>query len=244
MERKEFNFAKTIFISSFGVFLAELITAPICTFKTVFQTEGLTFSKSFQFIYSKHGVLGFFRSYPLASFNQIISQSSKYTIYFYLQNYRSQHQSDKEINIKSKICDGIISSAIVTSFSHPMDVIKTIIQRNESIFGEFKKYGIKRFYFGLDKSWMKMVVGGCCFMPIYDYSLQYFQNPFYASILTALVSSSIVHPFDYMKTLKMANKSIPFNISLFYKGISLQYSRIIPHFVITMCATEYLKNKI
>lgn len=242
MTALEYNWKYNFFASVIGVFSAELVTTPICTLKTVFQTESKnTISSTFQKVCEQRGVLGLFRSFFVASSNQISSQSAKYTLYYQFQLSKTQEEKS---NLVTKMKDSLKANVIVTFFSHPVDVTRIMIQRNESIKQQWKQFGWKRFYFGLDKSWLKMVVGATFYMPIYDYMIQNTQNPFLSSLVTATIATTIVHPFDYIKTLKMANKPIPWNLSLFHKGLGLHYAKIIPHFVITMCVTEYIKNKI
>ena len=228
--------------SVIGVTLAEFVTVPICTLKTVLQTESKnSIYATFQIISEQRGIYGLFRSFFISSTNQICSQSAKYTLYYQLQ---LQKTPEEKSNLVIKIKDSLTASGIVTVFSHPLDVCRVMIQRNESIKSEWKQFGFKRFYFGLDKSWLKMFVGACCYMPIYDFMIQNTQNPFLSSLITATIATTIVHPFDYIKTLKMANKPIHWNLSLFHKGLGLHYARIIPHFVITMCTTEYIKKSL
>ena len=65
--------------------------------------------------------------------------------------------------------------------------------------------------------------------------------------LAALTSTIIIQPLDYLKTRHIYGQSLYEggfkNLSSYYKGLSLNLMRIVPHFMITMLMIEYLKVK-
>ena len=81
------------------------------------------------------------------------------------------------------------------------------------------------------------------FFPIRDKFLLHTNN-FAASFCTAIVATTIIHPFDYMKTRQACGEKIfhGYNPLFYYKGLSLNLSRVVPHFTIMMVVTGYLEK--
>lgn len=101
----------------------------------------------------------------------------------------------------------------------------------------------KTFYRGYSKTFAKKAIGSSLFYPIYDYSKTYFNNIFIASLVSAIISTIIMHPVDYLKTIHMCdNLKYSRNIFYYYNGLSLNLLRIVPHFTIMMCCIEYFKK--
>lgn len=229
------DFIKNFSCIGTGVLVAEVVTIPVCTIKTVYQTfNHKTIRESLKYIYEKNGMKGFFKSAPIASTSQIISQSSKYALFYLFLKEKA--------TFTEKVICGIGAGVTVSLIAHPVDICRVIIQRNESIRKELLNHGIKRFYFGITTNWAKVIISSSCFMPIFELVKGSF-NAFQSSIITATISTIIMHPVDYMKTMKMANKQIEYSRTMFTKGLSIHLLRIIPHFVISMTIADYLKNK-
>lgn len=227
--------------SLIGTLVAETITLPICTVKTVYQNNVSSSSIRFVIkdIYAKHGLRGFIQASPHALVSQLISTSTKYTFYHKIKEYRKTDSND----IISNSLNGMVGGVIGSLFSHPFDVWKNYSQRNQ-IFN-WKSFNYKLYYQGYHASLYKNLVLYAVLFPAYDYYKTKFDSTLVCSILTTLTVSTIIQPFDYYKTVQMAGNDVKFsiqNLKLFGRGFGLMLARSIPHFLITMIVTEKIKN--
>lgn len=217
--------------SVIGTLCAEIITLPICTVKTVYQNNNtLTIFQTINNIYTNYGYKGFIQAYRPAIFSQIISTSSKYYFYELIKSYRKTKKSD----IFNNSINGLVGGIVGSIFSHPVDVWKNYLQRNEN----FSFTNPKIYYQGYSASIYKNAILYSCLFPVYDYYSSKFSNPYISSICTSLTISIIIQPVDYYKTIKMAGNK-PTN---WYRGYTIMLARSLPHFAITMEITEYLKK--
>lgn len=225
--------------SIIGTLVAEFITLPICTIKTVYQNNpNLTFFKTIDYIKNTSGYKGFIQaSYP-AILGQVVSTSTKYTFYNNIKEFRQTDTNDFINNAINGMCGGILGSL----FSHPIDVWKNYLQRNEVFPNPLKKFQPKIYYQGYSASIYKNIVLYSCLFPIYDYYKLKFDSIYISSILTTLTISTIIQPFDYYKTIKMAGYTKKLKLVDFTRGYGLMLFRSIPHFIITMIITEKVKK--
>ena len=123
------NNINKLFASGFSTFIAEIITLPICTIKTVYQNN-LTFTvkDTINHIYKQNGYKGFIHAFGPSIFSQILSTSSKYTIYEYIKTIRSTEKND----ITNNSLNGMISGILGSIITHPIDVWKNYKQRNQN----------------------------------------------------------------------------------------------------------------
>jgi len=227
--------------SLIGTLTAEIITLPICTIKTVYQNNQT--HKSIRYtikdIISNTGYKGFIQASPHAILSQLISTSTKYTFYHKIKEYRHTESN----NLISNSFNGLVGGILGSFFSHPIDVCKNYTQRNK--YFDWKSLNIQLYYQGYSASIYKNAVLYSCLFPLYDYYKTKFDNILTSSVLTTLTVSTIIQPFDYYKTVKMAGNNIKFdltNILQFGRGFNLMLLRSIPHFFITMMVTEKIKN--
>ncbi len=238
------------FISSaIGSFIAELITLPICTIKTIYQNNSkLTINRTIKELYENHGIKGFYQATVPAIISQVASTSIKFGFYEKIKEYRKTEKDDLINNSINGMLGGLFGSI----FTHPIDVWKNYNQRGESYFNYINEYlkknGLKKIhknilYIGYSGSIGKNIALYSSLFPIYDFYSKLLEDTKYkylSSIGTTLTVSLIIQPFDYYKTVKMANnKTINYS-----RGLSLMIARSIPHFWITMNITEYMKNNI
>ncbi len=217
-----------------GTLCAEILTLPICTVKTVHQNSNNKYIKdTIKSIYHNYGYKGFINAYTPAIVSQIVSTSTKYSFYEIIKSYRKTEKSDLINNSINGLAGGILGSL----FSHPIDVWKNYLQRNQVF--SFKNFSL--YYQGYSASIYKNAVLYSCLFPIYDYYRTKFDNLYMASMCTTVTVSFIIQPFDYYKTVKMAGAT-NVKISNFTKGFTLMLARSLPHFTITMYITEYIKN--
>lgn len=226
--------------SLIGTGIAEIITLPICTLKTNFQNSNHQSIKELtKKIYLKHGIKAFYNASFPAIAGQMISTSTKYTIYKYLT-------SNEKNPIKNRFVNGMIGGITSSLMTHPLDVIKVHLQMNYNFTSELKKEGFKLFYRGYSKTFTKIAISSSCFFPIYDTIFDKIPNPLISSTVSGFISAIIMHPVDYLKTRHMSGKPLyqGYNPLVYYKGLTLNLLRIVPHFIITMTTIEYLKEKL
>ncbi len=237
--------------SAIGSFVAEIITLPICTVKTVYQNEpNLTIKDTIKKIYGQGGYKGFYQATIPAIISQVASTSIKFGLYEKIKSVRKTEKDD----IMNNAINGMLGGLIGSVFTHPIDVWKNYNQRNLSYINELNKYmkgeewkklPKNLLYAGYSGSIGKNVALYSTLFPIYDFyskmleKTELKEHKYLSSIGTTLTVSLIIQPFDYYKTVKMAN-----NQTVHYsRGLFLMIARSIPHFMITMNITEYLKNK-
>lgn len=226
--------------SIIGTLSAEILTLPICTVKTVYQNNSnLSIKDTFLLIKKNSGYWGFFQASTPAIIGQIVSTSTKYSFYNYLKDLRQTNSS----NLLDNSINGMIGGIGGSIFSHPIDVWKNYLQRDQ----KFPWKNIKVYYQGYSASIYKNLVLYSCLFPIYDYYKLKFNSIYLSSILTSITVSIIIQPFDYYKTIKMSGYKFGSgfkNIKTvnFTRGFSLMLSRSIPHFLITMVITEKIKQ--
>jgi hypothetical protein len=224
---------ENILPSLIGTFCAEILTLPICTIKTVYQSNNnLTVKQTIQQIYKQNNYKGFVNASFPAVISQLLSTSSKYTFYEILKKHRNTHTNDLFNNSLNGILSGLAGSIL----THPFDVWKNYKQRNET----FIITNYKSFYKGYSGTVYKNIVLYGCLFPIYDFYKSKTNSVLLSSIATSTTVGIFVQPFDYYKTVKMSGVKYDL-VYNFYKGYFLMLSRTIPHFMITMTVTEYLK---
>lgn len=230
-------FYNKIISSSGGTLLAELVTLPICTVKTIYQNNPQhTIRDSIKSIYSTSGYKGFIQASNPAILAQVISTSSKYSIYELVKSYRKTENND----FTNNTINGMISGILGSFLTHPLDVWKNYKQRNESLSNVLipSNNKIKILYRGYLGALGKNITLYSMLFPINDYYKTIFNNTLISASLTTLTVSFFVQPFDYYKVVKMANNKAnrPF------RGLTLMLARSLPHFAITMWATEKIQK--
>ena len=225
-----------IIYSSTATAIAELLTLPICTVKTNFQNiTDMKFKPSLTFvtkdIYYRGGVKAFYAASFPAIAGQIVSTTSKYTLYRYLDE-------NKTYPVKNKFLNGMTAGVISSSITHPLDVVKVHMQMQKPIFQSINLYR------GYSKTFAKIVISSTLFFPLYDIFKQHFNNSTLSAGSSAVVTTICMHPVDYLKTRHMAGLQLyqGWNPLTYYRGLSLNLMRIVPHFVITMQVIEFFKK--
>ena len=224
--------------SLIGTGLAEIITLPICTAKTNFQNSNQQSIKTLtKNLYQQHGIKIFYNASFPAIMGQMISTSSKYTLYKFLT-------TNEKNPIKNKFLNGMIGGVTSSLITHPLDVVKVHLQMKYNFSNVLREEGIKLFYRGYSKTFTKIAISSSCFFPIYETINEKIDNPMMASTFSGFLSAIIMHPADYLKTRHMSGKPLyqGLNPLIYYRGLSLNLLRIVPHFMITMTTIEYLKK--
>ena len=234
----EINVKNKLLSTSFATLIAECATLPICTAKTVYQNNNLTTINTIKLIYNQNKIKGFFFASKPAFLSQILSTTSKFTIYEYIKNTRKTSKDD----IINNSINGGISGILGSLLTHPIDVWKNFNQRNENYIKFLQNKSIpliKKLYPGYSGNISKNIVLYSSLYPIHDYYNNYFDSYLISAPLTTITVSFIVQPFDYYKTIKMAG-SKPKN---FFRGFHLMLLRSLPHFMITMYLSNLFYNK-
>lgn len=232
------NTTKNIGASAIATTIAEIITLPICTIKTNYQnTSSQSITNLVKKMYYQNGIKVFYAASPAAILSQVISTSTKYTLYQLLE--------DQNFKYSNKIFNGMASGIISSLITHPLDCIKIHLQMSTPFIPELRKNGFGLFYRGYSKTFSKVCVASSLFFPIYDYANNIFHNSFYASVSSSIISTTIMHPIDYLKTRHIYGLPLyqGWNPMIYYKGLVLNLARIVPHFVIVMTTIDFLKTK-
>lgn len=221
------NIHDTLKSSIIGSCVAEIATLPICTIKTVYQTTGLSIVNSTKKIYGNNGMVSFYNASIPAVSAQIFSSTYKLTLFNYLKTKYNISEPKKLIYI------GIFTSLTCIFFTHPMDYCRIMLQNNNKI--DFNISIVKDVYRGFSPNICKAIIGGAMFLPLRETLKN--KLPLIESwkigIFTAIISTLVMHPFDFFKTFLIGNSSgskVPFRNP--YRGLSLNLTRIVPHFVI------------
>ncbi len=222
--------------SIIGSGCAEILTLPICTIKTIYQTNTLpnkTVQQIISHIYSIHGFKGFFQASIPAIGSQILSTSSKYYLYHQIKELRQTDPTDLLSNSFNGALGGVGGSLL----SHPFDVWKNYLQRDQKL----SKLSLSTLYSGYSGSFVKNIVLYSILFPVYDFYKLHIGSSVLAAISTTLTCSIVTQPVDYYKTVLMSGSRFT-GWSNPYKGFGLMISRAIPHFIISMGITDYVKN--
>lgn len=219
--------------SSIGSACAEILTLPICTIKTIYQTQTLkTPLQIIKNLYQTKGISGFFQASTPAVISQVLSTSSKYYLYHIIKDYRQTDDAD----IVSNSINGGLGGLGGSLLSHPFDVWKNHLQRGTPLLNVH----MKTLYSGYSGTIAKNILLYSMLFPVYDLYKLHLTNPLLASTLTAISCSLITQPLDYYKTVLMSgNKFVGWTNP--YKGYSLMISRTVPHFMISMTITDNIK---
>lgn len=218
--------------AAFATIVAEIATLPICTIKTNYQNTNLKISQCVQQIYSHHGIAGFYKASLVAIVSQTLSTTLKYTGYEVIKSKYSD---------VSKPFIGLISGITSSIITHPIDVIKIHYQMQTPILPVIKENGLSLFYRGYSKTFAKVSISSMCFFPLYDKTREFTGNNFSAAFISAIISTTIMQPVDYMKVRHIYGLTFTNN---YFKGLSLNLARVVPHFVITMITVEQMKELI
>jgi intracellular septation protein A len=223
--------------SAVGTGVAELATLPICIVKTNYQNSKGTLREVIARLYAQGGIRAFYRASTPAIFSQIISTSSKYTFYRKLESLPA---------MKNKIVNGLIAGILSSLITHPIDFVKIHWQMRAgpAALDVITREGPRVMYRGYSKSFAKVCVSSAMFYPLYDYAREYSGNAAIAAFASAVISTAVMQPIDYLKTRHIYGKKI-YHVDprIYYRGLSLNLARVVPHFMITMTIIDALSAK-
>lgn len=218
-----------LFSSILGASFAEIITFPICTIKTIYQVENKPVKDCISKLKTnKYMIMK--ALYP-SILTQIYSSTYKLCLF-------TQFQSCFEKTWQLLLLGSLIScsSLLVT---HPLDYIKVSYQTNQNI-------TMKDCWKGISPNLMKQSLAGMFYLPVRQSIKNNFPDlkSWQAGVATAIIGTTIVHPFDYFKTYLLGNNiDSKIDIRKSYRGLHLNLLRVIPHFVIMTESSDYIYRK-
>jgi hypothetical protein len=234
------HFSHTIIASAIGGFVSELISSPLCTTKTVFVTDTnfTRVSQAVSQIYNRGGLREFYRAAGPAIVSNIVSSSSKFSIYTICKSSRNTSNGD----ILNNSLNGIIAGIMGSTMSQPIDVWKIHKQRNEPL--NVKKNGLKMFWNGYRQTLIKASCLNSMLYPLNDFYQSCGLARLESQILTACTTTTILYPVEFIRTNKMAATKVNFgwNVLKYYKGIGLQYPLNIIRFVTQMQTIYFIQD--
>lgn len=220
--------------SAVATVVAEVMTLPICTIKTNYQNSKTDLKSVVRSIYQRGGLAAFYKASLPAIGSQVFSTSSKYVGYRWL---------DKNFNFYAPV-NGLISGLVTSLVTHPIDSVKIYWQMGDKFLPDLRQHGLRLFYRGYSKTFSKMAISSPLFFPMFDYFNNYFKNPLLASLSTATIATIIMHPVDYLKTRHIYGLPLyeSMNPLSYYRGVTLNLARIVPHFTIMMTIIKTLES--
>lgn len=228
------NTYKNIIASGSATAIAEFATLPICTIKTNFQNiidmkRKPSIQEVVKNIYTRGGIKAFYAaSYPAIG-GQIFSTCSKYTLYRYFN-------SNPDYPVKNRFLNGLTAGVVSSMVTHPLDVFKVHLQMGKKFDG--------KIYRGYSKTFLKIAISSSIFFPLYDTIKDKINNPYLSAGCSGVLACVLMHPVDYLKTRHMAGLKLyeGLNPMIYFRGLSINLMRIVPHFVITMGVIEFMKK--
>lgn len=221
--------------------IAELVTLPICTLKTRHQnTESISVSHTMKTMFKDEGIKAFYRASGPAIAAQTFSTASKWHIYNLFNNNPEYSLFSPQHKDANRIVNSLIAGISTSLVTHPIDFVRVHIQMNQS------KPVAQQLYRGYSKSFGKVCLGSILFFPLYDNIKDKTNNPLISSFSTAILSTILIHPLDYLKTRHIYGLPLyeqKWKFSSYYKGVSLNLMRIVPHYTITMTLTNLFTTK-
>jgi len=235
--------------SAIGTGIAEIITLPVCTLRTNYLNSNMRIPETVGKIYGNYGILGFYKGSMSAIGSQVLSTSSKWTLYQYL-NKNTNICENKHLK---RLVNSSISGCISSLLTHPIDTIKIHSQmQKHGLYTEIRNFGPKFLYRGYSKSISKILFGNTIIFPLNDAYKDLFETkietPIYRTGVSAFCSTitttCLIHPIDYLKIRHIYGLSLydGNNFKNYYRGLSLSLLRNIPHFTITMVFIDYLSS--
>ena len=217
--------------------VAEVATLPICTLKTKYQNNhaGESVRAVARSMYAHGGIRSFYAASLPSIGAQVLSTSSKWTLYSYLHH-------EKKLNSP---VSGLLSGVLSSLATHPMDFVRVHWQMQKPIATELRTHGFRVLYRGYTKSFSKIALGSVMFFPLTEFFKARCDNIVLASAASAVVSTVVMHPVDYLKVRHIYNQTYNhgFRLHAYYKGLGLNLLRIVPHFVITMSLIHVLNDQ-
>ena len=203
-------------------------------------------------IYRQCGWGGFFNASSIAITSQIVSTTSKYTIYDGLKRYFKTSDGDWVVNSALGGVSGI--GGII--FTQPIDRIKILRQYLDgmgsrtysSIFKQLRSNPLDAYKGGLASSAKSMFLYSLLYST-YDKTKTKTDNKIISAMGTSLAITTLMQPIEFIRTRIMLNETwkpwhLGWKPTIYYSGFILTAGKAMPHFAITMYLTEMFKSYI
>ena len=144
----------------------------------------------------------------------------------------------------TKYINGGLSGMCGVVISHPIDTIKTHIQRGNCL--SYFKPSFTNLYKGLAAPLIGVGLEKAIVFGTYNYMLSKTDNIPISGAIAGLIASFIVTPYERIKILRQNSQSITFkdiNTKFLFRGLSATFVREMPGFAIYFSTYEYLKKK-
>lgn len=252
--------------AALGTSVAEAITFPLCTVKTVYQSNfELSIPEAVRRIYygvegrqvkqdisvNNHPIVGqgrlsrFYSGLQFGVASQALSTGLKYGLYRTISEWRGTCRSD----IRNGMLNGAMTSVMASVITHPFEVAKFHYQDKLPYWAPLRARGVWFMYQGYSKCFFKAVVGGVTYFPINDAVAHQFQgaDSFFGKVVlpsfcSAVISTLILQlPDFYRVRSSLGKKDLPLKTS--FRGLSLYLGRVVPHFTILISVTQWLEDQ-
>jgi hypothetical protein len=248
---------RNIMVSSVGAVTAELLTIPVCTIRTNYQTKidnSLSTWGYIKNIYARGGIKSFYNASWASSCSQVGSLAIKYTAYENIKYIRNKNKTEIKHEFLNNCVNSVASSWIASVFHHPFDVTKIHIQRGDKIMDQIK---IDGWFKTLSAGYSKTLVRNTCvsiIFPLHDmykklltqYDFESTSKTILAPILTSATSTLTLYPLEYVRNRQMVGLSWRhgYDFKCYYRGVSLALVRNITHFSTFIITAEWIKHKL
>lgn len=218
----------------FGTCFAELITNPIYTINTNYQTNKKNIKNTIYDIYKNKKIFGFYNSTGYAILSRLTSSGIKYNIYQNLKICRNTQNHDLFNNMLNSSIAGCVGGVI----SHPFDVCVNYVQRGEKII-----IG-RNLFSGLSITILRNFILYSLLFSMYDFVKHKTNNIYCACLITSSITTSIITPIEYIRTNIMTGKNNYKDIKFkyIYRGYIFNLARNSLHFMITMLILENMRD--
>jgi len=245
---------KNIIASSIGAIIAELVTIPVCTLRTQYQTMVKHNYVAYDYIkdiYKCNVIKGFYNASWASSCSQVLSFTIKYTAYENIKKIKNKNNPNAPTFFIDNLLISITSSWCASVFHHPFDVTRVHIQRNDNIKQLIKQKGIFRFFSAGYKVTLLNNTSKAIIFPLHDHYKQLLnQNQIQyttqiAPVLTSTTSILILYPLDYIRNRIISNLDWRHGLSLqYYRGFTFGLTRNVIHFSILINIADLITKKI
>jgi hypothetical protein len=220
-----------------GSCTAEIVITPLHTIMTNYlvQTSNKSIQEISKKIYQKKSFFGFYEGVKYLLISRILGSSIRYGLYNQLKIYTDASNTDLLLNMANSCISGCIGGMIV----HPFDVIANYKQRSVVV-----DYRIQSLFSGFLSTIVRNIILYSFLFSFYDYINHHTNSIMLACTTTSLITTTLLHPIDYIRTNIMTGKIKynQINFSNLYRGYSINLLKNISHFLITMIVTEKLKK--
>lgn len=231
--------------SAIGTAIAEFVMAPVCLLKTNIHNNNQTIPQTIKEIYQNHGIKGFYSASLIAMSTQVFSTSSKYFLYKTICEKRGLNDTKYGGLTNNIFINNTFGCIIISLITHPLDCIKVNQQMHTSQLIKKIIDDPRILYRGYSKTFFKTVISAPLFFPLQETIKSFTNDTFSASVISATIATIAMQPLDYLKNRHIYGNSLydKQGFRIYFRGLSLNLLRVVPHFTIVISVTDYLNSK-